>query len=436
MHDHASKQSSSHRAHRAIDPRASPGKRTLVDSLSPSPVQPRRSGDLGAVAAAPLPRGARLDSLFGRRDGSPPEPERATQACAGCGGAIAGGADCPTCKPPSQPRAPTIAGADPVKATPVTEADRAEDLQSTQLGGDAQLQAAFDDNPPIALGRNGPEVARLQQALIDLGFDLPKSTGGGKAAPDGVFGPETLQQLKGFQTRQGIQVDGVAGRQTLGELDGLMSGRHVPGTPASKAATTVSITEVRPQQFLACGGFDWAIDWNTDGRNGYLVQEIIATAQGTWCDGSDDPDTAPLTPHFWEAWRVQTDGSVHGGSPNDTFSTGRNAAGHTGTWSITGNVHWIEQLPPGFRVSAVPESNLFATTTQPAGLGPVLFTRRVGGSWDCCNGNNTHVPMTATPATAPAKTATPTADAASMMAPASQELESPEGSPTIDGLPG
>lgn len=90
---------------------------------------------------------------------------------------------------------------------------------------------------------------------------------------------------------------------------------------------------------------------------------------------------------------MQIDGSVHGGNPHDTFSTGLNAIEHTGTWSITGKVHWVNQLEPTFRFMAVPESNLLSTTTQPTNLGPVLLTRRVGGRWDCCNGRSTHVPI-------------------------------------------
>jgi peptidoglycan hydrolase-like protein with peptidoglycan-binding domain len=365
MNEHASKQPG---ASRALDAAgavgASPGKRTLVEQLY-------------SPAAA---------------------VQRKPQACPTCG-ATNQGAACPTCAAGVHK---AIAG-NPVAATPLTEADRAADLSSTQLAGDPQLQSAFDNRPPLGFGSAGPAIKKVQQALIDLGFLMPRSTQNGTAPPDGIFGQETLLVVKGFQFRQGIQGDGVLGRQTLGELDGLMTGSHVPGTPASTDATQVTATDVRPRQFLPCGGFDWAVDFTTDGRNGYLVQEINTAVDGKFCDGSADTGLSPDTPRFWEAWRVQTDGGVHGSNPNDTFGTGVNAPEHTGTWSITGKVHWVNALDTSFRFSGVAQAGgLLSTTTPPTNLGPVLLTRQVGGRWDCCNGNSSHVPMDAPPP-APAK---------------------------------
>src|SRR5262249_60344032 len=139
--------------------------------------------------------------------------------------------DCSTCtvRPGSQPGGGGAIAGNPVKATPLTEADHAVNLESAQLGGDPQLQNAFDDKPPIGFGHSGPAIKKVQQALIDLGSFMPRSTKNGTAPPDGVFGTEMLQVIKGFQFRQGIQIDGILGRQTLGELDSLLTGNHVPG---------------------------------------------------------------------------------------------------------------------------------------------------------------------------------------------------------------
>jgi len=126
------------------------------------------------------------------------------------------------------------------------------------------------------------------------------------------------------------------------------------------------------------------------------VQEIVSFIDSRLCDGT--PTAQAQTGHFWEAWRVQIDGRVHGAHPNDTFRTGLEPPvakefEHQGTWQFVGNVHWVDQLEPGFNVTAVPQSHLLATTTQPSNLGPVLFTRQVGGRWDCCNGRRIHVPQ-------------------------------------------
>src|SRR5579871_3797483 len=106
---------------------------------------------------------------------------------------------------------------------PIVSRPVAGDLRSTDLRDDDRLQQAFDNQPPIRFGASGDPVRKVQQALADVGFSLPRSTqpGGGL---DGVFGDETLKIVRGFQKRQGIAVDGEVGHQVLGELDGLLTG--------------------------------------------------------------------------------------------------------------------------------------------------------------------------------------------------------------------
>jgi peptidoglycan hydrolase-like protein with peptidoglycan-binding domain len=342
------------------------------------------------------------------------EPARPT--CPGCG-AVSGAAGCLSCKAGASRAAGAIAGS-PVASTPLTPADRAANLESSQLAGDPKLENAFDNNPAIHVGAIGPHIAKVQQALIDVGFPMPRSTKNGTAPPDGIFGTETLQLIQGLQFRQGIQRDGIIGRQTLGELDSLLTGHHVPGTPATTSATTITATDAQPKSFQPCGEFTWAINWNTDGRNGYIVQEITRVGHVTECDGSPAPDFEPPPAHYWEAWRVQTDGGVHGSEPNDTFGSGMNVPQHGGTWKITAKVFWVDTLETSFRFGAVDlAGGLLSTTTQPSNLGSVLLTRGVAGKWDCCNGKSTHVevdpstvadaPSPATPSSAPGQAPEP-----------------------------
>jgi peptidoglycan hydrolase-like protein with peptidoglycan-binding domain len=88
-----------------------------------------------------------------------------------------------------------------------------------RLASDPQVQAASENRPPLARGSTGNAVAILQQALIDLGHEMPHSTHGGDSMPDGIFGPETEQVLKRFQQKKGLKDDGVAGRLTLQKLE-------------------------------------------------------------------------------------------------------------------------------------------------------------------------------------------------------------------------
>jgi peptidoglycan hydrolase-like protein with peptidoglycan-binding domain len=59
-------------------------------------------------------------------------------------------------------------------------------------------------------GDRGPEVRRLQQRLRDEGYN--------PGAIDGVFGRDTERAVLQFQRANGLEVDGVAGRETLTAL--------------------------------------------------------------------------------------------------------------------------------------------------------------------------------------------------------------------------
>ncbi|HXP88278.1 MAG TPA: peptidoglycan-binding domain-containing protein [Bryobacteraceae bacterium] len=84
--------------------------------------------------------------------------------------------------------------------------------------GNPRLDAASNNSPPLKRGDIGEAVQILQQALIDLGFAMPRSTAK-SAIPDGIFGPETEATVRAFQAANGLVQDGEPGRKTLGQLD-------------------------------------------------------------------------------------------------------------------------------------------------------------------------------------------------------------------------
>lgn len=90
---------------------------------------------------------------------------------------------------------------------------------SPRLNRFPRFQTAVMNAPPMRQGESGPAVRVLQQALFDLGAQLPGSFRNGDF--DGIFGPETAKVLRAFQARHGLTVDGIAGRQTISALDGI-----------------------------------------------------------------------------------------------------------------------------------------------------------------------------------------------------------------------
>jgi len=104
-------------------------------------------------------------------------------------------------------------------------------LQSPRFAGDARLESALHNAPPMQLGETGEAVKKIQQALIDDGFAMPISTKK-LGEPDGIFGSETFATVKAFQTKYGLLekgiADGVVGTHTMGKLDELYKSAPAP----------------------------------------------------------------------------------------------------------------------------------------------------------------------------------------------------------------
>lgn len=96
-------------------------------------------------------------------------------------------------------------------------------LTSPRFNWNARLQMAANNSPALRKGSGGLCIRHIQQALIDLGHPLPKSTAK-YSTPDGMFGGETKQAVIDFQKEQKktlsyFSVDGVVGGQTMGAFD-------------------------------------------------------------------------------------------------------------------------------------------------------------------------------------------------------------------------
>lgn len=65
--------------------------------------------------------------------------------------------------------------------------------------------------PVLKKGAKGEAVTRLQEGLLQLGYDPGEA--------DGIFGPATMKAVKEFQTNYSLEVDGVVGPNTWMALE-------------------------------------------------------------------------------------------------------------------------------------------------------------------------------------------------------------------------
>ena len=99
----------------------------------------------------------------------------------------------------------------------------------------------------LSTGSQGDDVKRLQQALTNAGYSV------GSTGVDGIYGSNTASAVRSYQQANGLQVDGIAGDQTLGKLYGAATTPSAstptattPATDTSAAAATTPATATTP----------------------------------------------------------------------------------------------------------------------------------------------------------------------------------------------
>jgi hypothetical protein len=134
------------------------------------------------------------------------------------------------------------------------------------------------------------------------------------------------------------------------------------------------------------GYFLWGVSFNTTGRNGWIVQEIINTY-----DASDDNgnvlDAKDIDAHYWEAWKVDASGKVspQRGADNDEWVRPERDKRFKGMWTTAGNVFFtnIDPESQGFASGNANNAHiLLSTTSCPNGLGVARLTRNASGIWN------------------------------------------------------
>lgn len=116
-------------------------------------------------------------------------------------------------------------------------------------------------------GSKGDEVKKLQQSLIDAGYNV------GSSGADGIYGNSTAAAVKAYQKANGLSVDGIAGNQTLGKLYGGSTATTTQPTPTYKyeefkydpytKSDTVQQAEAAIQQQMAQKPGEFQYSWQT-----------------------------------------------------------------------------------------------------------------------------------------------------------------------------
>lgn len=131
------------------------------------------------------------------------------------------------------------------------------DLTSARFSGNAVLEAVFDNERTLKNGHSGTAVQIVQQALVDLNYELPRF------GVDSDFGAETEAAVKAFQVDTGAAVDGVVGPQTMGFLDARVQGQPVAAAPAPVVGAALPAANVIVQPgaapSIALGACTWGL---------------------------------------------------------------------------------------------------------------------------------------------------------------------------------
>ena len=153
----------------------------------------------------------------------------------------------------------------------------------------------------LSKGSKGDEVVKLQNALIDAGYDV------GSTGADGSFGAKTLAAVKQYQKDNGLQVDGIAGKNTLGSLYGTTNntnagagngGADKPATvdPVQPASVDPAKPTVQPEAPAAVDKpnlYGNMTEENIANYNSLLTQafdtinQIQASRPGAYVNGAD-----------------------------------------------------------------------------------------------------------------------------------------------------
>ncbi len=228
----------------------------------------------------------------------------------------------------------TVTASSATTATTTSDTSSGEDgsASDTVAGSDAaNTVASIEDigTAPSACkeGSSGDDVVKIQQALELLGYYSGNI--------DGDYGTQTVEAVKRFQTKRGMNADGIAGASTIRVM-------FNTGSSSSKTSSSSSKSSYKTE----------VLDWFADDVSSLIPKKAIVTIKdvrtgktfkGKRWSGVNHMDTEPLT-----AEDTATMKSIYGGSwswnrrpililyKNHVYAASMNGMPH-GTTTISNN---------------------------------------------------------------------------------------------------
>lgn len=162
-----------------------------------------------------------------------------------------------------------------------------------------------------------------------------------------------------------------------------------------KGEINISYSNVSgPVRESSIGYLYWLVKFETNGKDGWIVQKMENTSEEYMADGSEATDAKKPTAKYYEAWKVGSDSSISpsGRGGHDLWERGyispMYAKGRKGSWSIKGTAYFTQKdiSKKGFAKNSVPDAkSLMAKTGNPGKLGKPLLVREQKMTWDGTN---------------------------------------------------
>ncbi|HET6749595.1 MAG TPA: peptidoglycan-binding domain-containing protein [Actinomycetes bacterium] len=111
-------------------------------------------------------------------------------------------------------------------------------LRSVHFAADPLLDACLSGTATLHEGMAEAAVAKVQQALMELGYTLRNH------GPDGLFGRETGEAVAAFNADIGLAADGVVGSRTIAALDNRVTAER--SAPLEDPAGTAVLSPLPP----------------------------------------------------------------------------------------------------------------------------------------------------------------------------------------------